>query len=348
MKPNPKHPYPIHEQEGDFYPKYENISLPEELRGKVANYKENIYESPIATSAGNVHFNYQTKNYFAHSRVEDMADGETRRVIESQSDLFQKGRLEEEKQFNSFEEALAEARSRGSDKLKNSKEGEEQAQKLAKEWWAEEQQLSKLEPYRNTWHERIVREEVKKAAKDGKTKLQFPTGETAMKIEGLGGVNTRWTMDSVQGYGETTALRNVELERGLKVNDGNSDWVITDVLGDGKFKAVPKDRWEMPVGKQSDTDDYFATQVMKNEDIARNSETFDISGTVDKENPIYKFYEKEMGKYLKNKFGAQLVTDAQDVTWYEIPIDKKMARLPVEAFALAPLAMPKPEQNEKR
>jgi hypothetical protein len=32
----------------------------------------------------------------------------------------------------------------------------------------------------------MVREEIKKAAQDGKTKLQFPTGETAMKIEGLG------------------------------------------------------------------------------------------------------------------------------------------------------------------
>lgn len=32
----------------------------------------------------------------------------------------------------------------------------------------------------------MVREEIATAAKDGKTKLQFPTGETAMKVEGLG------------------------------------------------------------------------------------------------------------------------------------------------------------------
>lgn len=32
----------------------------------------------------------------------------------------------------------------------------------------------------------MVREEIAQAAKDGRTKLQFPTGETAMKVEGLG------------------------------------------------------------------------------------------------------------------------------------------------------------------
>jgi len=85
-----------------------------------------VYESPIKTSAGSVHFGNTSDNYFAHSRIEDMADsqeisdrvasqrlqdeegiftnrpkytksgGDTRRVIEIQSDLFQKGRLEGE------------------------------------------------------------------------------------------------------------------------------------------------------------------------------------------------------------------------------------------------------------
>jgi hypothetical protein len=46
--------------------------------------------------------------------------------------------------------------------------------------------VKKLEQYNDpTAHFRMVREEIATAAKDGKTKLQFPTGETAMKIEGL-------------------------------------------------------------------------------------------------------------------------------------------------------------------
>ena len=66
------------------------------MQGKVASYQEVIYESPIANSAGSVHFSYQTPNYFGHTRIEDMADSKTRRVIEVQSDLCQKGRLEGE------------------------------------------------------------------------------------------------------------------------------------------------------------------------------------------------------------------------------------------------------------
>ena len=104
---------------------------------------------------------------------------------------------------------------------------------------ARSSELSKLEPYRNTWHERVIREEIKQAAKDGKTKLQFPTGETAMKIEGLGEGSEQWT----RMVGDLPAiLKPRDLKVGVEVKQGAYDWIITDVLGEntGKFKAVPK------------------------------------------------------------------------------------------------------------
>src|SRR3990167_6992880 len=57
--------------------KYEGVSLPDELRGPVADYNEHIYQSPIKTSAGDVHFSYGSAkdvapNYFAHTRIEDL------------------------------------------------------------------------------------------------------------------------------------------------------------------------------------------------------------------------------------------------------------------------------------
>lgn len=55
-------------------PLYEQVTLPDNLRGNVANYVEHIYESPIKTSAGNVHFRDGTDNYFGHTRIEEMAD----------------------------------------------------------------------------------------------------------------------------------------------------------------------------------------------------------------------------------------------------------------------------------
>lgn len=79
--------------------RYENVVLPDNLRGNVSDYSEVIYNSPIKTSAGQVHFNndFGSENYFGHTRIEDMADNQTRRVIEVQSDLHQRGRLAEER-----------------------------------------------------------------------------------------------------------------------------------------------------------------------------------------------------------------------------------------------------------
>jgi len=105
-----------------------------------------------------------------------MADGKTRRVIEVQSDLYQKGNLEKEARVHkNFEGAP-----------------DEELPSFVKE---RRKELNKLKQYTDpTAHFRMVREEIATAAKDGRTKLQFPTGETAMKVEGLGNTlqSNRW------------------------------------------------------------------------------------------------------------------------------------------------------------
>lgn len=65
--------------------------------------------------------------------------------------------------------------------------------------------------------------------------------------------------------------------------------------------------------------------------ISSFNETFDISWKVDQNNPIYKFYEKEVGRYLKNKYDAKLVTDDKGVSWYQVDVKDSMG-WPVEAF----------------
>lgn len=164
--------------------RYENITLPDEIKGDVMNYGERIYESPIKTGAGDVHFGHLDKDvggYFGHTRIEDMADSKTRRVIEVQSDLYQKGNLEDSiESFRKADEAGTTHHEGYNPKLEK---------KLNKQGYVEQ---ARLEQYNDpTAHFRMVREEIKKAAQDGKTKLQFPTGETAMKIEGLGETQ-RW------------------------------------------------------------------------------------------------------------------------------------------------------------
>ena len=323
--------------------RYENISLQPDVRGSVKDYSEHIYQSPIKTSAGQTHFGDYSydkpsaPNYFGHTRIEDMADNKTRRVIEVQSDLYQKGNLESEFPFKNFDEALTEARSRGGKELQGAK-GEAQAQKLAKQWMKEQDAGKKLQQYNDpTAHFRMIREEIKKAAQDGKTKLQFPTGETAMKIEGLG-ENRMFTYLDPKTR-ENIPLTIEKLSTGKQITMDNSEWIITDVLGDGKFKAVPKDGLQRAVGDETDTmfsntNDMLSYGKQHAKDYLDDySETFDISGKVDTSNPIYKFYEKDVQKYL-SKFGGKRIVDDKGVSWIEVPIKKEWAKMPVEAFAV--------------
>lgn len=304
-------------QEGKPSAKYENISLPEEVRGDVKNYKEKIYESPVETSAGDVHFKGDAPNYFGHTRIEDMADDATRRVIEVQSDLYQRGRLQSEKQKDMVNET------RGGD--------------------VQTEGFKKLEQYNDpTAHLRMIREEIKKAAEDGKTKLQFPTGETAMKIEGLGD-NTVWSLDN------SSSAVPEELEVGKEIYRGEGDtgtdendaWIITDVLGDGKFKAVPKRYMDDLNAKlrgevktfSGENLHHVGTPEGKAKYLDDLKETFDISGKANTENPIYKFYEKDVGKYLKNKYKAEIVTDENGVNWFEVNVNPKAKSEPVIAYS---------------
>lgn len=326
---------------------YENITLPAELRGDVQNYFEHLYESPIRTSAGNVHFAAEeVPGYFAHTRIEDIPGG-VRRVIEVQSDLFQKGRLDGEFQ-------QAELQPGKIARIRRSPEGTS---------YNATEDFSKLEPYRNTWYERIIREEIQRAAADGKEAIRFPTGETAMRVEGLG-ENSRWFIDRDRSMREVldTPLAQMILENrnntltpnqlkvGLEISqfnqlNGDNKWVITDVLGDGKFKAVPKANLEQfaqeafgnhrpyPPGSQ----DMVNYLMHHGKDVIdRYTETFDISGKVDTSNPIYRFYEKDVARFLdRTRPDAKVITDPQGVTWVETKLSPKDATSPIEAFRLA-------------
>jgi len=298
-------------------PRYENVSLPDELRGNVKNYDEYIYNSPIKTSAGGIHFSGKEKNYFGHTRVEEMADNKTRRVIEVQSDLYQKGNLERETLLKKGDSTYA-----GNSEL--------MSPNIKKAYLKRQSEVAKLQQYNDpTAHFRMIREEIKRAAKDGKTKLQFPTGETAMKIEGLGD-NTVWSLDNATDASPSELKVGKEIYRGSREigTDENDAWIITDILGDGKFKAVDKNFYDT-VQSKNKAGEYKkgGLETLIND----RAETFDISGKVDKNNPIYKFYEKDVSNYLK-KFGGKRITDKQGVEWTEVPVKKEWGKEPVDAF----------------
>lgn len=166
-----------------------------------------------------------------------------------------------------------------------------------------------------------------------------------MKIEGLGErggdiwgvVNPRTGgLSTIEGGQRslTPEKLKVGLEIGQQTGTTSFDkWIITDVLGDGKFKAVPKNLVS-ELAEPKKVSQGLIDKAIKN----GRDETFDISGKVDENNPIFKFYESEIGKYLKNKYGAKRLTDQDGEDWWLVTVDPKAKDLPIEAFAALPAA----------
>lgn len=312
---------------------YENVVLPDELRGNVANYNVNVYESPVKTSAGQIHFNdvmdamggSDVENYFGHTRIEDMADDQTRRVIEVQSDLYQKGNLEKEMAGAGIDKSIT--RPIG-DTTPDNVRYQQLVDKQKAITAQRTKETAKLQQYNDpTAHFRMAREEVDKALKDGKTKLQFPTGETALAVEGLSRMN-QWRVDTPGG--DILEMGNLEVGMPVRTFADLTSWIVTEVIGDGKFKAVQS----RELLRNDPTPSYSNYEKLPNGQFypTNRIEQFDISGKVDTNSPIYKFYEKDLGRYLKNKYNAKIVTDSQGVTWFEVALNPEMYTGKVEAF----------------
>jgi hypothetical protein len=64
-------------------------------------------------------------------------------------------------------------------------------------------------------------------------------------------------------------------------------------------------------------------------------EQFDISGEIDTGNPIYKFYQRLIPKYLHRiRPDMQRITDPQGIEWFEIALTPDDAVRPVPAFGV--------------
>lgn len=205
-------------------------------------------------------------------------------------------------------------------------------------------EISKLDPFTNDrFGERIMRERIKAKAQAGYEKYRLPTGETIGKIEGF--ETSDWDRLTPEGkylgvgHGDSKlTIENMKVGQ-MVMRQGHvrqgDDWIITDILGDGRFKAVPKDTLKRFIGDQSRHD--IKPEELKLDlspenlkEAAKYSETFDLTG---KSNPQYRRYS-DWGKFLKNKFGGKEVIDPQGNSWMEIDLKKEQGKLPVPAFGM--------------
>lgn len=352
-------------------PYFKSVHLPD--TSLATNYEELVYQSPVKIDTTLLPSHgplTQDDHYFAHVRrdVVDEEGTKVRRVIEIQSDLLQRDRLENmvknygyflesqmsaafnvdisyleyrRKVLKAKEEIHLQAGGKGdtdpdletvqAELAKVEAEITGYAEKARPYLAAYEKSLKPLKSYRNLWHERVIREEVAGAARDGFARLRFPTGSTAMQIEGLS--------EPVYRSGLYQAVTAADIFAGELYEIGNTEYVAVEVGMDGQLLAVPT----MSISYLADANDMSESEVVEDivlrgtQSVARNDiESFSLEG-VDPENPIYRFYENEVGKYLKKRYQATKVTDAKGNSWWDVVVPVDAANTPVPMYQLEPV-----------
>lgn len=350
--------------------RYKGINLPREKQ-EPSIYGESVYQSPIKTSAGETHFPSNIVNddvgdpevqsypkYFAHTRHQDLVNpeegyatgetqvpkpytgqnimkpGDTRRILEVQSDLFQKGNLElqggSSKEIKILQNSLLDAQ----EKFKTDPSYKDMVNGYKSELKQElkkNKEIKKLEPFENDWYKRVIREELHKASVDGKTKLQFPTGNTAMEIEGLGDANVQW-QDATHGVNALMPLAQENLHEGMKIRDNaGNNWRIVGVSKDdlGSFRAVSQREWNQA---EKDFGQDGAAEFLNTHEAG---ESFSISGKLDSSHPIHKFYEGHMQKFLKQLDPSmERVKDSKGNEWFQIKVDPNEKKKPIKNLGM--------------
>lgn len=378
-------------------------------------YGEVVYQSPIKTSAGDVHFSSRTypstfnsydavkaskdsfPNYFSHVRYEDMADGKTRKILETQSDLFQKNNLlrelpdqvtvkvdgkefdvtrnrfkttnknadmisgkelEELKPFTDFSEDIAKQNQGVKNKyfsgngvgigsrddqvfsIETARKAVIKAQEILD---SKIKEFGKLKPYEadSNAHLRTFREEVKRASQNGKERLLIPDGETAMKIEGLADsrISRAWKETGINGWVNDIRLKHENIKVGQEVSNVNlgGNFYITEVLENGKFKAVSKnqvDEYIKDMMRDEGIKISIKDAIMSAND-AGIDETFDISGKIDTSHFVYGLNEKDLPREAR-RMGLEVTgkINADGGQWWEIKIPKEISTKPTEAFGM--------------
>ena len=164
-----------------------------------------------------------------------------------------------------------------------------------------------------------------------------------MKIEGLGQRDKFWNTVN-RGQDFTTPE---QLKVGKQLYTSGESVIITDILGEGKFKAVPKETWEKS-NKFAREQGYKGRELEYLRESAVNSyeETFDISGKIDTQHFVYKLNEeaipreaRKMGLVVEGK------VNIDNGEWWKIIIPKERAKFPVEAFGF--FGLPFLQEQEK-
>lgn len=243
----------------------------------------------------------------------------TRRILEMQSDLFQKGREQQLLVDMGSITNLDQVRfiyngdvyesDGGKDFLKNGKsisieEFEKAGEKKDKEdIKVKENQFLQLLNKANNWVTFFAKSIIQDSAKKGYEKVLFPKGDTASKIEGH---------TTLEQFKKEKEDRIKELEKEKKRYN---------------FESLPTE-----LKTKENQTEYDLQISSKNNEITQLKQELE---RVEKEGfaalrPIYNFYENTLGNVLKKQgYNPKVITDEYGNQWYQVKIEQERDKKPV-------------------
>lgn len=249
---------------------------------------EGVIDSP------NNHF--QDPRYFGHTRA--FWEGDTRHVVEIQSDLAQKAgktltfeernKLDLELQKLLKEQAISRPRRLDGGTI----------EPVTREWFDRDVKIEEIkaklresvttaraEPLFKNWYKRLVREELTDGTKNGEAKIRFATADTVAKVEG-------WP-DHQENRARDVANMEAMVE---SIERGHRGM-------DGPETQLEKARLEQRL-----------------EDLrAQQREMLHLPRFRPEHQGIYDRYQKDIEKFIK-QLGGKEHTDSAGHTWLEVPI----------------------------
>ena len=325
---------------------YSNLTVP-----GGTNYTENEIATPAITPSIKGHAQFATDNGIGWFRSDEQVingqvyqqeeddygpailqtyDGEstkTRRILEIQSDLFQKGRdnkrlVGEEDQIGAdIDEAIEAIEERVKEGSFTREYADNEIKKLKSEQNSTQNQFLQLLNKNNNWVTFFIKSIIQDSAKKGYEKVLFPTGNTASKIEG------HTTLEEFKKQKED---RIKELEDNLI----NKEIVKETDEGETYFSINTSDlteRQRLQVkGIYSSRDaiekklyEYNNPIQVEINQLKQELERVEREG-FGALKPIYNFYENTVTNILKKQgYNPILITDEYGNTWNEINIESE-------------------------
>lgn len=264
---------------------------------------DNDYESDVYRELGYIRLQNTSKPTYIEPT------SKTRRILEVQSDLFQKGRDKNDLT---------------SDKIENVSD------------WVNQNKFLQLLNKDNNWVTFFVKSIIQDSSKKGYEKVLFPTGDTAAKIEGhstLEGFKKekedriKQLVQEKNKYDES----NFIVHRYNEFDSSDKTFAFKNIDDANSFlsnkslsrKESPKQYYSLPKDNRDVIEATTANLTKEINQLKQELERVETEG-FGALKPIYNFYENTVTNILKKQgYNAAVITDEYGNTWNEVTIESQ-------------------------